>query len=294
MWSAITVRNNRPITIRNAFTVDVEEYFQVEAFSGIIKKKDWENYPRRAEGQTHRLLDILETHKVQGTFFVLGWLAERNPALIRGIHDAGHEIASHGFDHRMISKMTPEEFRKDIRRSKEVLEGITNSAVVGYRAPTFSILEKTAWAYEVLLQEGYRYSSSVFPIWHDRYGWPKFGNHPRRMASNGNGEIWEIPMTVRSFGPLKIPFGGGGYLRSYPFFLTKALFRSHARNEKPAIVYIHPWELDPQHPKVPAPFLRRFRHHMGIPKMERKLIGLLQSMKFGTLSQMLEVFQPSP
>jgi len=281
-------------SIRNAFTVDVEEYFQVEAFSGIIEKKDWENYPRRAEGQTHRLLDILETYKVQGTFFVLGWLAERHPALIRKIHDAGHEVASHGFGHRMISKMTPEEFRKDVRRSKEVLEGITNSAVVGYRAPTFSILEKTSWAYEILLHEGYRYSSSVYPIWHDRYGWPEFGYHPRKMASGENGEIWEVPMAVGFLGPFRIPFGGGGYLRSYPFFLTKALFRSHARKEKPAVVYVHPWELDRQHPAVPAPFFRRLRHHIGIPKMERKLSALLQSLNFGTVAQLLEASKHRP
>ena len=287
------MRYNRPETIRNAFTVDVEEYFQVEAFSGVIEKKDWEQYPRRSEGQTRRLLDLLDIYKVQGTFFVLGWLAERNPALVREIHDAGHEIASHGFDHRMVSNMTPEEFRKDIRRSKELLEGITNSPVAGYRAPTFSIMEKTVWAYEVLLEEGYRYSSSVFPIWHDRYGWPNFGNLPRRMASNGKMEIWEIPMTGRSVGPLKIPFGGGGYLRAYPFPLTKALFRSHARNGKPAVVYIHPWELDPELPRVPAPLFRRIRHYMGISRMEQKLIGILRTMKFGTLSQMLEAFHPS-
>jgi polysaccharide deacetylase family protein (PEP-CTERM system associated) len=234
------------------------------------------------------LLDILDAHEVRGTFFVLGWLAERHHALIRKIHDAGHEIASHGFEHRMISRMTPDTFQEDIRRSKETLEGITNSAVIGYRAPTFSILEKTAWAYEILLHEGYRYSSSVYPIWHDRYGWPDFGTHPRRMAYNGEGEIWEVPMTVKSIGPLKIPFGGGGYLRSYPYFLTKALFRSHARNDKPAVVYIHPWELDLQHPPVPAPFFRRLRHRIGIPKMERKLVGLLQSLKFGTVAQLLE------
>ena len=274
-----------PSTSRSIFTS--------KRFPDLLKKRTGKNILVVPKDRARRLLDILDTYQVQGTFFVLGWLAERNPALIRAIHDAGHEIASHGFDHRMVSNMTPEEFRKDIRRSKEVLEGITNSAVVGYRAPTFSILEKTAWAYEVLLQEGYRYSSSVFPIWHDRYGWPKFGNHPRRMASNGKGEIWEIPMTVRSFGPLKIPFGGGGYLRFYPFFLTKALFRSHARNEKPAVVYIHPWELDAQHPRVPAPLFRRIRHQMGIPKMEQKLVAILRMMKFGTLYQMLEVLHPS-
>lgn len=274
--------------VRHVFTVDVEEYFHVEAFSDSIEKKDWEKYPPRVEEQTNRLLEILGSFQVRGTFFILGWLAERYPALIKIIHDAGHEIASHGFDHKMISHMTPEEFREDIRKAKGVLEEITGSEVLGYRAPTFSIMEKTAWAYEILLHEGYRYSSSVFPIWHDRYGWPKFGNQPRRMASNEEGEIWEIPMAVGSLGPLKIPFGGGGYLRSYPFFLTKALFRNFARKGKPAVIYIHPWELDRNQPVVQAPLFRRLRHHLGISKMERKLTNLLQSMKFGTVAQLLE------
>jgi polysaccharide deacetylase family protein (PEP-CTERM system associated) len=217
-----------------------------------------------------------------------GWLAERNPGLVRTIHDGGHEIASHGFDHRMISRMTPEEFRKDIRKSKEILEGITRGEVRGYRAPTFSIMEETKWAYEILLQEGFRYSSSVFPTWHDRYGWPGFGDEPRKMASNGKGEIWEIPMTVGSIGPIRIPFGGGGYLRAYPLFLTRALLRRIAGKGKHAVLYIHPWELDREHPPIRAPLLRRLRHHVGIPKMEAKLIDLLQSGKFGTLSQLLD------
>jgi len=279
--------------LRNAFTVDVEEYFQVEAFSGFVGRNDWHKYACRAEQQTTRVLNLLESFQVRGTFFVLGWLAERNPGLVKIIHDAGHEIASHGYDHKMISRVTPEEFQKDIRKSKNVLEGITHHEILGYRAPTFSILEKTSWAYEILLQEGFRYSSSVFPIWHDRYGWPEFGNDPRKMASNGKGEIWEVPMAVGSLGPLKIPFGGGGYLRAYPLSLTKALFRSHARKGRSAILYIHPWELDTEHPPVQAPLFRRFRHHLGIPKMEKKLIALLHSMKFGTVAQYLSEIMSS-
>ena len=283
-----TMEDNRSTPIRNVFSVDVEEYFQVEAFSKYIEKNDWDKYPSRVEEQTKRLLDLLDGFQVQGTFFVLGWLAERYAALVKNIFDGGHEIASHGFNHKMVSKMTPEEFQKDIRKSKEVLEGITNTAIKGYRAPTFSILKKTSWAYEILLHEGYRYSSSVFPIWHDRYGWPEFSYHPRRMASNENGEIWEVPMAVGSFGPLRIPFGGGGYLRSYPLFLTEALFRSLARKGRPAVVYIHPWELDPMHPSVLAPFLVRLRHRLGIQSAEKKVTSLLQSMKFGTLAQYLD------
>jgi polysaccharide deacetylase family protein (PEP-CTERM system associated) len=274
--------------MRNAFTVDVEEYFQVEAFSDLIPKKEWHNFPSRVEETTGRLLDLLDAYHVHATFFVLGWIARIHPALVERISKAGHEIASHGFNHTMITEMTQEAFRQDIRESKAILEGITGRSVKGYRAPTFSITEETSWAHAILLQEGYSYSSSVFPIWHDRYGWPKFGNHPRKMDSNGTGEIWEVPLAVGSLGPFQIPFGGGGYLRSYPFFLTKALFRSRARINSPVVLYIHPWEIDTQHPAVQAPFFRRFRHKIGIPNMEKKLVALLELVKFGTVGQYLE------
>jgi polysaccharide deacetylase family protein (PEP-CTERM system associated) len=274
--------------VRNAFSVDVEEYFQVEAFSSLIPKSDWDRLPSRAEEQTRRTLELLDRFRVRATFFVLGWTAERNPDLVRTIHEAGHEIASHGFSHRMISDMTPEEFREDVRRAKGVLEGITGTEVAGYRAPTFSIMEKTSWAYGVLLDEGYRYSSSVYPILHDRYGWPGFGEDPRRMAANGKGEIWEVPMSVASFGPFRLPFGGGGYLRLYPLSLTKALFRNREREGRPAILYMHPWELDARQPKVKASLFRRIRHYMGIRNMERKLVSLLETGTFGTVGQYLE------
>ncbi|PJB31952.1 MAG: polysaccharide deacetylase family protein [Deltaproteobacteria bacterium CG_4_9_14_3_um_filter_65_9] len=280
-----------PEMIRNAFTVDVEEYFQVEAFSDLIPKRDWHKFPSRVEETTMRLLELLDTHHVRGTFFVLGWIARVHPALVEKIHKAGHEIASHGFDHTMITEMTPEAFRRDIRQSKTILEGITGTSVNGYRAPTFSITEKTSWAYEILLQEGYSYSSSVYPIWHDRYGWPAFGDQPRQMGSDGNGEIREIPLTVGSIGPFRIPFGGGGYLRAYPLRLTNALFRGLARDGRHGVVYVHPWELDTGHPAVQAPFFRRLRHHIGIPKLRRKLVHLLGAMRFGTLAQLLEANQ---
>lgn len=276
------------MTVRNAFSVDVEEYFQVEAFSSLIPKRDWDLLPPRAEEQTRRTLELLDRFQVRGTFFILGWMAERNPTLVRTIHDAGHEIGSHGFSHKMITDMTPQEFRDDVRRAKGILEGITGGNVRGYRAPTFSIMERTSWAYEILLEEGYRYSSSVYPIVHDRYGWPGFGEDPRRMAANGKGEIWEIPMSVGSIGPLRLPFGGGGYLRLYPLSLTKALFRSREREGRAAILYMHPWELDARQPKVKAPLLRRLRHYIGIRNMERKLVSLLETRKFGTVGHYLE------
>jgi polysaccharide deacetylase family protein (PEP-CTERM system associated) len=267
------------------FSVDVEEYYQVEAFSGVVPKTDWHKFPSRVEESTNRLLEILDTYHVRGTFFVLGCLAGNMPGLVRMISGAGHEIASHGYDHTMVNRLTPEMFRKDIRKSKRILEDIIGTSVKGYRAPTFSITERTSWAYEILQQEGYSYSSSVYPVLHDRYGWPAFGDYPRKMFAGEQGEIWEVPLTVGSIGPLRIPFGGGGYLRTYPLRLTKALFRKIERHGRTGIVYIHPWELDPRQPEVRAPLLRRIRHRLGIPKMERKLIDLLKSMRFGTVAQ---------
>jgi polysaccharide deacetylase family protein (PEP-CTERM system associated) len=274
--------------IRNAFTVDVEEYFQVEAFSDRIPKQDWHKFPSRVEETTTKLLELLDKNHVRGTFFVLGWIARIHPALVEKIYKAGHEIASHGFDHTMITEMTPEAFREDIRQSKTILEGIIGTSVNGYRAPTFSIIEKTSWAYQILLEEGYRYSSSVFPIRHDRYGWTEFGNAPKRMHAIDGKEIWEVPMSTWCLGSVNIPFGGGGYLRFYPWLLTKALFRKVTESGKPVMVYVHPWEFDTKHPMIDAPFLKRIRHHAGISGMNKKLRYLLKYFQFGTIEQYLE------
>jgi polysaccharide deacetylase family protein (PEP-CTERM system associated) len=283
------LKNKGPTAVPNAFTVDVEEYFQVEAFSDLIPKKDWHKFPSRVEETTTRLLELLDRYQVRGTFFVLGWIARNHPALVEKISKAGHEVASHGFDHTMITEMTSEAFRQDIRKSKTILEGIIGTSVNGYRAPTFSILEKTSWAYEILLQEGYSYSSSVYPIWHDRYGWPKFGNHPRRMASDKNGEIWEVPLTVGSIGPIRIPFGGGGYLRIYPLWLTHWSIRKLNKKERrSAIVYVHPWELDPDQPRLQGTLLSKFRHYINLEKTESRLESLLGTFKFQSIR---DIFQ---
>lgn len=272
----------------NLLTVDVEEYFQVEAFSDYVEKKDWERYPSRVDEPTCRLLDILALHGLKGTFFVLGWLAERNHELVKKIFDAGHEIAAHGYEHTMITQMTPEEFREDIRKSKCILENIVSTAVRGYRAPTFSIVKKTEWVYPILFEEGFRYSSSVFPVWHDRYGWPEFGEEPKQVISGAEGDFWEVPLSVGVIGPMKVPFGGGGYLRSYPLFVTKRFLRRLAKNGKPVLFYIHPWELDSQQPDIPTPFLRRLRHRIGISTTEKKLTQLFRCFPFGTVAQFLE------
>jgi len=273
------------VAARHIFSVDVEEYYQVEAFSQIVPRDKWKDFSSRAENPTNKLLEILDRYEFKGTFFVLGCLAGKLPRLVKRIFDAGHEIASHGYGHAMITTLSQEAFREDIRKSKRILEDITGAPVHGYRAPTFSIMENTSWAYAILQQEGFSYSSSVFPIIHDRYGWPSFGDSPRNMAGRGEGELWELPMSVGQFGPFRVPFGGGGYLRMYPLAFTKALFRRIERLGKTGMVYVHPWELDPEQPEIKAPFLRRFRHKLGIAKMEEKLVDLLGTMRFATAAQ---------
>jgi polysaccharide deacetylase family protein (PEP-CTERM system associated) len=271
------------------FTVDVEEYFHVEAFSPYIKKKDWGKYPYRIEETLEQILKLLSRYGVRGTFFILGWLAEKKPSLVSRIHAQGHEIASHGYDHSMITNMAPESFRLDVRRAKTILEDITNAPVHGYRAPTFSIVEKTSWAHPVLLEEGYRYSSSVYPILHDRYGWPGFGLRPRVVAHNGTEDLMEVPLSVFPLGFLNVPFAGGGYLRAYPFFLTKLMMDVQTWRGYSPIVYIHPWELDESHPGVRAPYFRRARHYFNISTLPKKIEKILQMKEFVTMNQFVSM-----
>jgi polysaccharide deacetylase family protein (PEP-CTERM system associated) len=274
----------------NIFTADIEEFFQVEAFSGYIKKDDWDKYPGRVEKNTERLLEIMDHYHVKGTFFIVGWVAERNPALVKMIFREGHEISSHGYSHTMVTKMTQHEFREDIRRAKKILEDITGGGIIGYRAPTFSIVKDTTWAYEILLEEGYRYSSSVFPIKHDRYGWIDFGLRAKVVAASEESELWEFPMSVWDLGSIKIPLGGGGYLRTYPFGVTRYLARSIIRKGRPLILYVHPWELDENHPSVNVPLLTRVRHFIGITGLDGKLKGVLNSFSFCPFKDIFESY----
>ena len=281
----------RNVDAAHVFSVDVEEYYQVEAYSQVIPRDEWGKYPSRVEDSTCKVLEILDRREVKGTFFVLGYLARQFPDLVKKIFASGHEIASHGYDHSMITTLSRSAFREDIRKSKQILEDIIGTPIGGYRAPTFSIREETSWAYEILQQEGFSYSSSVYPIRHDRYGWPSFGDSPRNMAKEGEGEIWELPMSAATFGALRVPFGGGGYLRIYPFAITKAFFRKFERLGKVGMVYVHPWEFDPEQPEIKAPLLRRLRHRLGIAKMEERLTDLLSAMRFRTAAQYLDAIK---
>jgi polysaccharide deacetylase family protein (PEP-CTERM system associated) len=269
-------------------TVDVEEYYHAEIFAGIINPTEWTKYPDHVEKNTMDLVQLFDRCNVRGTFFILGSIAKKFPGLIRSILGSGHEVASHGNEHRMITKMSSSEFREDVRRSKQILEDISGTAILGYRAPTFSIVKRTDWAYEILLEEGFRYSSSVYAIRHDRYGWPEFGILPRKMAISGDRYLWEIPLSVEQMGGINVPFGGGGYLRLYPLFLTKYLLRKLLRFGRPAIVYVHPWEIDRQHPRIAMPVLKRIRHYVGISGTKEKMGDLLRSYPFGRMDQFLQ------
>ncbi len=266
--------------MRNALSVDVEDYFQVGAFETVISRGDWDSIPSRVESNTDRVLDLFAEAGVQATFFTLGWVAERHPALIRRIVDAGHEVASHGWDHKRVFTMSAEEFRADLARARIVLEDAGGRAVSGYRAPSFSIDERTPWAHEVLADEGYAYSSSVAPVAHDHYGWrsaPRFAWRPVRGAA-----LLELPVTTLEFGKRRMAAGGGGFFRLLPYFVSNLAVRRVNHEARPAIFYFHPWEIDPAQPRVAnAPMRSNFRHYTNLEAMRPKLLRLLRAHHWG-------------
>jgi polysaccharide deacetylase family protein (PEP-CTERM system associated) len=277
--------------IVNAFSVDLEDYFMVTAFSRSVKFEEWGRFEERVEVGTRKLLDILDRHGVRATFFVLGWIAERRADLVREIRDAGHEIASHGYNHRMILDMSKGEFRADVRRSKAILEDAIGGRVHGYRAPSYSITGKTLWALGILEEEGFSYDSSIFPIRHDRYGYPGFSRFPVKVTGRGNaGGIREIPLSTIRIGGQNVPVAGGGYFRLYPVEVTVwAIRRINELEKRPAVFYIHPWELDPGQPRMPAGRLTQLRHRLNIGTTERKLGTLLERFRFGPVSDLVDL-----
>ena len=271
--------------ITNAMTVDVEDYFQVSAFADRINRNDWPSMPCRVEQNTERVLEIFSDAGVSGTFFTLGWVAERYPRLIRRIVDGGHELASHGFSHYRISDQSPEQFRADVRRTKRLLEDVGGQEVVGYRAASFSLSERTLWAPEILAEEGYRYSSSVYPIHHDHYGMPKA---PRfSFRHDGPRALLELPITTIKVMGQNLPCGGGGYFRLLPYTLFYwALKRVNGHDGQACIFYFHPWEIDHDQPRMPdLPFKTRFRHYTNLDRMESRLRSLLDDFSWGRLDR---------
>jgi polysaccharide deacetylase family protein (PEP-CTERM system associated) len=267
----------------HGLSIDVEEYFQVEAAAGAVPPDDWPNRPSRVEPETERVLALLDEAGCRATFFCLGWVAERRSALIRRIANAGHEIASHGYAHAHIRRLSPEAFREDVHRAKGLLEDLVGRPVLGYRAPTFSIVEETLWALDVLIAEGFRYDSSIFPVRHDRYGIPSAPRHPH-VVRRGAGEIVELPPLVARLAGRNIPLAGGGYLRLLPLRVLTWAVRRMAREGAPAVIYFHPWEIDPDQPRLPLAVLNQFRHRVGLSRTERKLRRLLSLFPFSPLA----------
>ena len=261
--------------ICNAMTVDVEDYFQVQAFADCIDRKDWDAYPRRVEGNTNRILDQFDAAGVKATFFTLGWVAQRFPALIRRIVDDGHELASHGWDHTRADSQDPDRFRADVGRTRALLEDTGGVQVTGYRAATFSIGARNMWAFPILRQEGYVYSSSINPIRHDLYGMPDAPRVPFRPDANG---VMEIPMTTVRLLGRNWPCSGGGYFRLLPTGLYRAgLNRVNRRDRQPGIFYFHPWEIDTGQPRITQAALKsRLRHYTNLSRMSRELDRLLR------------------
>ncbi len=268
----------------NALTIDVEDYYMVSAFADVVPFKSWGTFESRVEKSTSRILDLLDTKRVKATFFILGWVAERCPELIRSIHAAGHEVACHGYNHRLVYDLTPEQFRDDIRKAKSILEGITGSRVYGYRAPSYSIIKETLWALDILMEEGFRYDSSIFPIHHDRYGMPGAERFPH-VIKRSKGALKEFPpSTYRVLGQ-NIPIAGGGYLRLYPLPITKTAIRRVNKQEKqPVIVYLHPWEIDVDQPRLQGRTSSVIRHRINLHSTMPKLKTLLHEFSFKPLS----------
>jgi len=257
--------------MQNALSVDVEDWFQVGAFERTLRRADWDALTHRVEGNTDAVLDLFAQADVKATFFTLGWVAERYPALMRRITEAGHEVASHGYDHARVFTFTPEEFRADLRKSRAILEDASGQAVTGYRAPSFSIDPRTPWAHPILAEEGYRYSSSVAPIRHDHYGWP---DSPRFAWKPVAGSpLVELPVTTAKWGKRTLAAGGGGFFRLLPYAFSRwAIRQVNEQAGRPAIIYFHPWEIDPDQPRVAeAPLRSRLRHYSNLSVMAAKL-----------------------
>jgi len=275
--------------VQNAFSVDIEDYFQVGAFANMISPKDWRSWTPRVRENTERMLDILmdapQPHKA--TFFVLGWVAEQYPKLVPEIVRQGHEIASHGYGHQLVYTLTEDEFRHDVRTTRKMLQDQSGQPVLGYRAPSWSIVKRTPWAHRILVEEGYTYDSSVFPIYHDLHGNP---DAPREIHTiqTESGPIIEFPPAVITRFGKNIPTGGGGYFRFFPYFMTARWLREINRQGKPFVFYIHPWEIDPQQPRISgAPLKSRFRHYLNLHRTVDRLKRLLQDFSFTTVQNVV-------
>lgn len=282
---SFTVAGNSPALL-NAMSVDIEDWFQVGAFESVIDRADWNGLDHRVEGNTEAVIELFAETEIQATFFILGWVAERYPALMRRIVDAGHEIASHGYDHKRVFNLSPQEFRDDLERSRKLLEDGSGQKIIGYRAPSFSIDQRTPWAHEILAEQGYRYSSSVAPIRHDHYGWA--GSSRFAWKPVPGSDLIELPVTTVSAGGRVLAAGGGGFFRLLPYPLYRwAIDKMHREDGRGAIFYFHPWEIDPAQPRVKnAPLKSKLRHYPGLKAMRSKLCRVAKDYRWGRVDEL--------
>ena len=281
-----------PAEVRHVYSVDVEEYFQVNAFEPYLRREDWPQYPTRLAESVNRLLDLLARHGTTGTFFVLGWIARQHPQVVRRIAAAGHEIASHGFWHRRLGGLSPREFREDVRDAKAALEDLAARPVTGFRAPSFSLVRSTAWAVEVLLEEGHRYDSSRFPIRFRDYGSPEVPRQPH-LVHTPSGSLLELPLATLRWMGMTLPAAGGAYLRQLPYAVVGRGFAEWTRRGIPAMFYIHPWEIDEAQPRLPVPLLPTLRHYRGLERSMPRMERLLSSHRFDTAQQVFPLARPA-
>jgi len=269
--------------VTNILTFDVEDWFQVHNLENVVKYKNWNKCELRIEKNIKRILRILEDKKIFATFFVLGWIAKKHPEVIEIIKEKGHEIATHGYRHRLLYTITQNEFSKDLTKATNILRKITKTKIIGHRAPSFSITNKTPWAFKILKEKGFKYDSSIFPIKHPDYGMPEAKTEPYKTPEG----IIEFPLsTIRVFRN-NVPFGGGGYFRVYPYWLTKYFISKKNKKNKPAIVYLHPWEFDKEQPKLKLPFTNSFRHYYNLKQTEKRLKKMLYDFKFVPIREYL-------
>ncbi|NGZ95896.1 MAG: polysaccharide deacetylase family protein [Nitrospira sp. WS110] len=273
---------------KNCLSFDVEEHFQVSAFESPMRRRHWGQFESRVEENTEKLLGLLADNGVQATFFVLGWVAERYPSLVRRIASGGHEIASHGYGHELITSQTPVAFREDIRKAKGILENILSGPVLGYRAPSFSITKDTMWATQILVEEGYGYDSSIFPVLHDRYGVPSANPEVHQLLT-ASGLLWEVPPSTVKYMGVRLPVAGGGYFRLYPYMVLRAFLKKLEGQGSSLVMYMHPWEFDPDQPRMEGSLLSRLRHYLNLDKTECRMRALLQDFSFAPIRQ---VFSP--
>jgi polysaccharide deacetylase family protein (PEP-CTERM system associated) len=275
---------------RHVLSFDVEEHFQVAAFWTVARRREWDQLTSRVERNTRKIADLLSEHSTKATFFVLGWVAERHPGLVKDLAQQGHEVASHGYGHELVHTQTATQFREDVRRSKQILEDLIGRPVVGYRAPSFSITSQTEWAIPVLVEEGYRYDSSIYNRFRSTQGNTVTRAGPYQLATQA-GTIWEVsPSTMNACG-LQLPVAGGGYFRLFPYAASKMFLRNLEKQGSQLVIYLHPWELDPEQPRMDGPVLSKVRHYLNLGKTEQRLRWLLRDFSFAPINEIIRPIQ---